>query len=76
MPLPTTAFWDAGLQWTPDGTAVTYVENRGGVSNIWGRPLDGEPARQLSNFTSEQISYFAWSRDGKLCVSRGRGLET
>lgn len=65
---------EAGLQWTPDGRALTFIDNRNGVSNIWLQPLDGGPARQLTNFTSETIFRFAWSPDGKMFVAE-RGTE-
>jgi DNA-binding winged-HTH domains len=70
---PTTIV-ESGIQWTPDGRALTYIANRDGVSNIWLQPLDGSPARQLTNFTSETIFRFAWSPDGKMFVAE-RGTE-
>jgi Tol biopolymer transport system component/DNA-binding winged helix-turn-helix (wHTH) protein len=70
---PTTIV-EAGIQWTPDGRALTFVDNRDGVSNIWLQPLDGSPAKQLTNFTSETIFRFAWSPDGKKFVAE-RGTE-
>jgi Tol biopolymer transport system component len=33
----------APLRWFPDGHALTYIVNRGGVSNIWIQPIDGSP---------------------------------
>lgn len=60
------------IQWTRDGLAVAYIVNRGGVSNLWGQPLDGGPPRQLTDFKDQQIFNFAWSREGKqLALSRG-----
>lgn len=70
---PTTIV-ESGIQWTPDGRALTFIANRDGVSNIWLQPLDGSPARQLTNFTSETIFRFAWSPDGKMFVAE-RGTE-
>lgn len=70
---PTTIV-EAGIQWTPDGRALTFIANRDGVSNIWLQPLDGSPAKQLTNFTSETIFRFAWSPDGKMVVAE-RGTE-
>ena len=72
---PSTTFVEAGIRWTPDGRALTFVDNRDGVSNIWLQPLDGSPAKQLTNFTSETIFRFAWSPDGKMIVAE-RGTET
>lgn len=70
-----TTFVEAGIRWTPDGRALTFVDNRDGVSNVWLQPLDGSPAKQLTNFTSETIFRFAWSPDGKMIVAE-RGTET
>lgn len=70
-----TTFVEAGIRWTPDGRALTFVDNRDGVSNVWLQPLDGSPPKQLTNFTSETIFRFAWSPDGKMIVAE-RGTET
>jgi Tol biopolymer transport system component/DNA-binding winged helix-turn-helix (wHTH) protein len=60
------------LRWSPDSRALTYIATRQGVSNIWSKPIDGGPARQLTNFTTDRIFRFAWSRDGKfLACERG-----
>ncbi|MGI8919431.1 MAG: protein kinase domain-containing protein [Pyrinomonadaceae bacterium] len=60
------------VRWTPDGSALAYIVNRDGVSNIWIQPWDGGPARQITNFKSDQIFWFEWSTDGRqLGVSRG-----
>jgi Tol biopolymer transport system component len=59
------------LAWSPDGRALTYLVNREFVPNLWMQPLDGGPAKQLTNFTSQGISSYAWSSDGKqLAVAR------
>ena len=71
---PPTTIVESGIQWTPDGRALTFIANRDGVSNIWLQPLDGSPAKQLTNFTSETIFRFAWSPDGKMFVAE-RGTE-
>ncbi len=70
-----TTFVEAGIQWTPDGRALSFIDNRYGVSNVWLQPLDGSPPKQLTNFTSETIFRFAWSPDGKMIVAE-RGTET
>ncbi len=70
-----TTFVEAGIRWTPDGRALSFIDNRDGVSNVWLQPLDGSPAKQLTNFTSETIFRFAWSPDGKMIVAE-RGTET
>jgi len=60
------------VRWTHDGRALTYIVTRGLVSNIWLQPVDGGPARQLTDFKSDRIFSFDWSRDGNwLALSRG-----
>jgi Tol biopolymer transport system component len=62
----------AGLRWTPDGRALTYIDTTGGVSNIWSLPLDGGAPKQLTDFKTDQIFWFDFSRDGRqLALSRG-----
>jgi serine/threonine protein kinase/Tol biopolymer transport system component len=75
--------------WAPDGGAVIYIVNSNGVSNLWAQPVPADvpaspngalsPAppkaapKQLTNFTSDRIYAFGWSRDGKqLALARGR----
>jgi Tol biopolymer transport system component len=59
------------IRWTADGRYLTYVETRDGVSNIWGQPLDGGKPVQLTEFKSDLIFSWSWSRDGQLAVARG-----
>jgi serine/threonine protein kinase len=54
------------LRWRPDGGALTYIDNRGAAPNIWNQPLDGSPPQQLTDFKSDAIWNFDWSRDGRL----------
>jgi eukaryotic-like serine/threonine-protein kinase len=61
-----------GLLFTPDGKSIAYPVSNNGVDNIWIQPLDGSARKQITNFTSEQITSFHWSPDGKsLGVLRG-----
>ena len=60
------------FRWTPDGTAVAFIDNSDGPGQIWALPSTGGPAKQLTNFTTDSIFWFDWSRDGKqLAVARG-----
>jgi Tol biopolymer transport system component len=63
--------WDALLRWSADGRSLTYVNNVGGVENVWAQPIDAGRAKQLTNFTDSRILSFAWSREGSLVMSRG-----
>jgi Tol biopolymer transport system component len=63
---------NTGWRWAPDSRAVVYKDTVGGVSNLWRLPLDGTPATQITDFDTDIIRYFSYSRDGKhLALSRG-----
>jgi Tol biopolymer transport system component len=69
-PMATPEFWI--MRWSPDSRALIYIATRHGVSNLRSQPLDGGAAKQLTDFTTDQIFRFAWSRDGKyLACERG-----
>lgn len=60
------------IHWTPDSKALTYLDRRDGVYNIWTQPLDGAAPTQLTNFTEDAIFYYDWLGEaGELAVSRG-----
>ena len=56
------------IAWSPDGRALTYLVNHDFVPNLWIQPLDGGEPTQLTHFTSQGISSYAWSPDGKQLV--------
>jgi serine/threonine protein kinase len=72
---PPSAFGSEGsiaLRWTADGQALAFMDNSGGVSNIWAMPIDGGKPAQLTNFKADRIFSFALSRDGKqIACARG-----
>jgi len=59
------------LRWTSNGEALIYCVTRNEASNVWSQPLDGSPPKQLTDFKSETIQGFDWSRDDRLLLSRG-----
>lgn len=62
---------DTTLRWTPGGDAITFLDFKNGVANLWIQPLDGRKARPLTSFTSGDIYSFDWSQNGELIYSRG-----
>lgn len=58
--------------WTPDGKSITYVKTTGWADNIWAWPIAGGAPRELTHFTDLSINNYAFSRDGRLAVSRGQ----
>ena len=62
-------------RWTPDGRALSYLVAQNGATNVWLQPIDGSAPRQVTDFKTDQIHYYAWSRDGKqLVCTRGHGV--
>jgi Tol biopolymer transport system component len=60
------------LRWTSDSRAVLYIDTRGGVSNIWSQPVEGGKPVQVTDFKTDRIFSFDYSRDGKqLALARG-----
>ncbi|HEY0405728.1 MAG TPA: protein kinase [Pyrinomonadaceae bacterium] len=72
---PPSAFSSEGsitLRWSADARSLAFVDNSGGVSNIWLLPIDGGPPKQLTNFKADRLFWFAFARDGKqLACARG-----
>ncbi|HKP69765.1 MAG TPA: winged helix-turn-helix domain-containing protein [Pyrinomonadaceae bacterium] len=61
-----------GARWTPDEKNLVYTVNERGTTNLWIQPLDGKPARRLTDFVDGDIYNFAYSPDGsKLYLARG-----
>ena len=63
------------LRWLPDSSALTLAGVQNGVSNIYKLPLDTSELSLLTNFKSDWIFRYAWSKDGKmLAVERGTSI--
>ena len=60
------------IHYSPDGKSIVYSVRENGVDNLLAQPLDGSPGKWLTNFKSEHLGDFHWSRDGsKLALVRG-----
>ena len=58
--------------WSHDGKSILYSVTTSNVTNIWSQPLDGGPAKQVTDFKDLLMTGFAWSHDGKqLACTRG-----
>ncbi len=73
--LPLAGQAGTNLSWNADGSAVVYVVTSGGVSNLWAQPVNGTQRKRLTDFASERIFSFDFSRDGKQ-VALSRGTQT
>jgi hypothetical protein len=64
-------------QWSPDGTSIAFLSDRGGEdakTQVWLIPAKGGKARRLTNF-AEDIEDFVWSPDGKRLAFLARDPE-
>ncbi|MEW6126664.1 MAG: winged helix-turn-helix domain-containing protein [Acidobacteriota bacterium] len=55
-------------RWTADGRALLYAVDQEGFSNIWMQPLDGSPAKRITDLKLEGRLIFDLSADGKNLV--------
>lgn len=63
------------LRWTHDSKALFYLDEKNGVSNIWKQPLDGSPAKQITQFTEDVIYHYDRFGAGESFVlTRGRTM--
>jgi Tol biopolymer transport system component/DNA-binding winged helix-turn-helix (wHTH) protein len=64
---------DRVIGWTRDSKAVIYDTPRNGASELMMQPVDGGEVRTVTDFRSDTIFWFDWSRDGKtIAVVRGK----
>jgi Tol biopolymer transport system component len=68
---PATTSVDSTLRWTPDGKGIAYTDFQGAVNNVWVQNIEGGPPRQITNFNTDRIFSFDWSRTGELVYSQG-----
>ncbi len=62
----------SSLRWHPNGKALTYLTAQDGAMNLWQQPLPGGTPDKLTDFKTDRIFAYAWSRDGRtLACSRG-----
>ncbi len=55
----------SSTMWSPDNQSLLYISTIGNAGNIWSLPLDGSTPKPLTNFTSQLLSDFSLSPNGK-----------
>ena len=63
------------FRWLPDGRSLAYLDAQDKVYNLFSQALSGGEPKQLTDFKTDRIYYFALSPDGKQ-VALARGRET
>jgi TolB protein len=60
----------ANTVWLPDNRGIAFLDSRTGATNVWMQPLPGGRPVQLTNFTTDPVTAFDWSRDNRLVATR------
>jgi Tol biopolymer transport system component len=62
----------SSTRWHPNGKALTYLTAEDSAMNIWQQSLSGGPPAKLTDFKTDRIFAYSWSRDGRsIACSRG-----
>jgi Tol biopolymer transport system component len=59
------------IRWTADARGLLYIDDHGGVSNVWLQPIDGGAPRQVTRFISDRIFDYDIAPSGALVCARG-----
>ncbi len=52
-------------RFSPDGTKILYISDRGGSDNVWSSNADGSAARQITRETVNTLGSPAWDAQGQ-----------
>ena len=68
--------WDQDPRFSPDGSKVLYVSDRGGNQEIWIRDVGAKEGRKITSGEPERFSEATWMPDGQHIVARKRIVDT
>jgi imidazolonepropionase-like amidohydrolase/Tol biopolymer transport system component len=57
-------------RWSPDGTRIAFVSDRGGGDNIWIMNANGAEPKQLTKEEFRLLNQPSWSPDGRYIVAK------
>ena len=57
-------------RWSPDGSRIAFVSDRGGADNIWLMNADGSGKKQLTKEDFRLVNQPSWSPDGRYIVAK------
>lgn len=62
--------WEIQPRFSPDGSRIAFISDRGGGDNIWIMNPDGSDRLQVSNESFRLLNNPAWSPDGQYIAAR------
>jgi Tol biopolymer transport system component/DNA-binding winged helix-turn-helix (wHTH) protein len=60
----------ANTVWLPVNRGIAFLDSRTGTTNVWAQPLPGGKPVQLTDFKTDSVAAFDWSRDNRLAATR------
>jgi len=62
--------FNANTVWLPDNRGIAFLDSRTGTNNVWMQPLSGGKPVQLTDFSSDGVAAYDYSRDNRLAATR------
>ncbi|UOR16634.1 amidohydrolase family protein [Qipengyuania aquimaris] len=62
--------WEIQPRFSPDGSKIAFISDRGGGDNIWLMNLDGSDKRQVTKEDFRLLNQPSWSPDGRYIVAK------
>ena len=62
--------WNFQPRYSPDGSRIAFISDRGGAENIWTMDAEGGDLQQVSKETEHLLHNPAWSPDGDYIAAR------
>lgn len=62
--------FNANTVWLPDNRGIAFLDSRTGTNNVWMQPLSGGKPVQLTDFTTDGVAAYDFSRDNRLAATR------
>ncbi|MEC7949238.1 MAG: amidohydrolase family protein [Myxococcota bacterium] len=70
------AAWDSEPRFSPDGTRIAFVSDRGGNENVWTMNPDGSGRVQVTHEEDARVTDPVWDPTGDWLVVRRRTVDT
>ncbi len=62
--------WNFQPSFSPDGSKIAFISDRGGADNLWVMNADGSEPRQVSQERYDLVHNPAWSPDGRYLAAK------
>jgi imidazolonepropionase-like amidohydrolase/Tol biopolymer transport system component len=70
QPLAEGVAWDVEPRFSPDGSKIAFISDRGGADNLWVMNADGTGPRAVSEEKEHLVHNPWWSPDGEMIVAK------